>query len=163
MLPDDRATVLVIGIGNRYRNDDSAGLLAAQLVRARALPAVKVIEHESEGAALVDLLAGAEAAILIDAVRSGTARGTIQRFDVCDGPLPAEAFRHSTHAFDVASALELARALSSLPPRVIVYGIEGGNFGAGTRISAEIAAALPELVERVISEVENLQRCHTFR
>jgi hydrogenase maturation protease len=157
LMPDDHQGVLVIGIGTAYRNDDSAGLVAAQRLREVAPGAVRIIEHEGEGVALIDLLAGSEAAILIDATRSGTGAGTVQRFDAHADPLPAQMFRHSTHAFGVASALELARVLHRLPPQLIVYGIEGRDFAAGTRLSHEIEEALPGLVERVIREIRNLR------
>jgi hydrogenase maturation protease len=64
-------------------------------------------------------------------------------------------FRHSTHAFDIAGAIELARALNQLPPRVVVFGIEGANFEAGTELSGEVQAALPALVARVIQQIQD--------
>jgi hydrogenase maturation protease len=154
---EDQPGVVVIGVGNPYRNDDSAGLVAARRLRELALPAVQVFEHESEGVALIELLAGAAAAILIDAASSGGTAGTIQRIDARTGPVPAQMFRHSTHAFDIAGAIELARALNQLPLRVVVFGIEGANFEAGTELSGEVEAALPVLVARVIQQIQDFR------
>ena len=96
---------------------------------------------------------GADAVILIDAVNSGSPPGTIHRLDPIGNPLPAEMFQSSTHAFSLRQAIEMARALNDLPPSVIVFGIEGQNFRAGTELSPEVSEALPELVRRVEEEV----------
>ena len=55
----------------------------------------------------------------------------------------------STHLIGLADALELARALGRLPPRVVVYGIEGHRFGVGDPVSPAVAAA----VDRVVAEL----------
>ena len=51
----------------------------------------------------------------VDAVDSGGWPGTVSRFDASDEPLPARAFRSSTHAFGVGEAIELARAVLLAP------------------------------------------------
>ncbi|CAN5525558.1 MBL fold metallo-hydrolase [soil metagenome] len=43
----------------------------------------------------------------------------------------------------------LGRALDQLPPRLILYGIEGRDFHAGEKLSPEIDAAVDKLVRRV--------------
>ena len=68
-------------------------------------------------------------------------------------PIAREFFRFSTHAFGLAEAVELARALGRLPPRLIVYGIEGKSFEAGVGLSPEVGAAVQEVVERVLGEL----------
>jgi hydrogenase maturation protease len=71
-------------------------------------------------------------------------------------PLPQELFRHSTHAFGVADAVELARALDRLPPRLILYGIEGGNFAAGVKLSLAVEQAACATVERILDDLQAL-------
>ena len=53
--------------------------------------------------------------------------------------------RSSTHAFGVADAVELARALGRLPGRLDVYAIEGASFAAGDRLSPAVERAVAEL------------------
>jgi hydrogenase maturation protease len=132
----------VIGLGNAVRGDDAAGLLAAR--------AVGGVELEGDPSALLDLLDGAPAATLVDAVASGAAPGTVHRFDASAEPLPASLRSStSTHAIGLADALELARALGRLPRRVIVYGIEGAAFAAGDAVTPAVARA----VEHVAAEL----------
>ncbi len=76
---------LVIGVSNEYRGDDAAGLLVARRIGALNLPDVQVIENDGECTRLRDGWKEAERVILrvilIDAVQSGAASGTIHRFD----------------------------------------------------------------------------------
>jgi hydrogenase maturation protease len=83
---------------------------------------------------------------------SGAAPGTIRRFDASAQPLPKDAFRCSTHAFGVARAIELSRALGELPRSLVVYGIEGKNFAAGVGLSPEVERAVGEVVRRALTE-----------
>jgi hydrogenase maturation protease len=89
----------------------------------------------------------------VDATRSGTPPGTLHRFDVAAQSLPATLLCYSTHAFGVAEAIELARALGQLPARFIVYGIEGKNFVAGSGLSAEAEKAVDEAVRQICQQL----------
>jgi hydrogenase maturation protease len=96
----------------------------------------------------------AEAVILVDATHSGASPGTLHRFDVAAQSLPTTLLCYSTHAFGVAEAIELSRALGQLPARFIVYGIEGKNFAAGLELSAEAESAVEETVSCIRQELE---------
>jgi hydrogenase maturation protease len=148
---------VVIGVGNPYRGDDAAGLLAARHAAALLPADVTVVEEEGEPTALLDRWRTADAAVVIDAVVSGARPGTVHRIDAAAGPVPSSLFGVSTHALSVADAIELARALKTLPPRIIVYGIEGENFEAGTVISPQVAAAVEDTARRVAAEAMGLR------
>lgn len=147
------AQTLVIGLGNDFRRDDGAGRVAARMIATAQADGVRVIEASGEGAALMDAWRDAESVVLIDAVHSGAALGTIHRLDARSQPIPSNFFHYSTHAFSVAEAVELARALDQLPPRLIVFGIEGKDFSSGEDLSPEVAAAVEEVVRRVKGEL----------
>lgn len=140
----------VLGIGNAARRDDGVGAWVARRLAARCGQAADVRVLGDDGFALLDALAGAEAAILVDAVQSGAAPGTVHRFDAAAQALPPALLRCSTHALGVAEAVELARALGQLPARLAVYGIEGADFGIGEGLSAPVAAAAAALVEELV-------------
>ena len=147
-------SVLIIGVGTAYRNDDASGLIVAERLRQRLPEGASVITHEGEGVSLMEQLAVSDAAVVIDAMCSGAEAGTIRRFDAIAQTLPAQVFRHSTHAFGIAQAIELGRALGKLPRRLIVYGIEGGNFEAGTQLSPAVEASIETVTRRVLEEAE---------
>lgn len=121
----------VVGVGHPRRGDDALGLLAARLAGGTEL---------ADGAALIEAFEGADAVVVLDAMRSGRPPGTLERFDASSAPLPARRLRPaSSHAFGVAEAIELARALGRLPRRLVVIGIEGESFEAGAEPSASAA------------------------
>ena len=47
--------------------------------------------------------------------------------------------------------------LGGLPPRVIVYAVEGRSFDVGARLSDELEATVPALVDRVFREARSLR------
>ncbi|HEX5081512.1 MAG TPA: hydrogenase maturation protease [Blastocatellia bacterium] len=149
---------LIIGIGNEYRGDDAAGLIVARRLKERLMDSVMVLEQGGDGAALMEAWRGAETVIVIDAVMSGAEPGTIHRLDAKTRPLPKDAFRCSTHAFGVAEAIELSRAMGELPRSLIVYGIEGKNFAAGARLSQEVEEAVGEVARRALPTLERRLR-----
>ena len=151
------AAIRIIGLGNEFRGDDAVGLMAARRVRQTIGDRAEVIEAEMVGVDLIDLMKGAGAVILIDAARSGQSPGIIHRLDVTAGPIEVRMFPHSSHALGISEALELARAMGVLPPKVIVYGIEAGNTEAGQALSSPVAEAMDEVVRRVVQECE---ACH---
>ncbi|MDE3167732.1 MAG: hydrogenase maturation protease [Acidobacteriota bacterium] len=136
---------LIIGCGTWDRGDDAAGLLAVRLLRERGVDAR---EHTGDGLALIQAWQGAAEVILIDAVLTGSAAGTISRWDG-SAPVRTDTVRASSHAFGVAEAVQLARALGKLPPRFLMYGIEACNFRLGTAVSSEVAAAARALADRL--------------
>ncbi len=146
-------TLVVIGIGHPDRGDDAVGRLVAMRLRSRVPDAVTVLEEDGEATRLVDRLGGTTSAILVDASLSGAAVGTIHRFDAVKDPLPSGRLGMSTHGFGLATAIELARALGRLPERCVVYAIEARSFDLGAALSAEVAAAADDVVERVLTEI----------
>lgn len=142
--------ILLIGVGNEYRRDDGVGIFIARELKQKKIPRVTVLEKSGEGASLMEAWQGAETVFLFDAVSSGAEEGKIHRLDAHLEPVPKNFFNYSTHAFSVAEAVELARALHRLPPRLVVYGIEGKNFQEGIGISEKVR----ESAKRVIAEVE---------
>jgi hydrogenase maturation protease len=151
----------VIGVGNDLRGDDAAGLEAVR--RLRSLPGVRVVEHHGEAVDLLDLWRDADAIVLVDTVRSGAPAGTIHRIDASDEAIPSPLRRASSHTIGTAEAIELGRTLGELPERVVVYGIEGTRFAAGSEMSEEVCAGVGKLSDAVAREAAALSRELTSR
>lgn len=150
MSPD----ILVIGVGNIFRGDDGAGPAVAARLHDLALPDVTVLEQSGEGTTLMTAWEGAAYVIVVDAMQSGGEPGTVQRLDVTDKPIPAEFSSYfSGHAFGVAGAVEMARLLGKLPPRLIVYGIEGLDFATGQGLSDAVAGGVATAVTQIQQEI----------
>jgi len=147
--------ILLIGIGNEYRCDDSIGLLVIRALKERELPDTVLVESSGDGAELIEMFSSVSIAILIDAVSSSGNPGAIYQFDAHTQPIPAQLSFQSTHAFGVGEAIELARVLDQLPPILIVYAIEGENFSPGIGLSAKVEQAVQRVVEQGSREVQN--------
>ncbi|MDD5585601.1 MAG: hydrogenase maturation protease [Alphaproteobacteria bacterium] len=154
---------LLIGIGNRDRGDDAVGpLMAEKLAQDERLLrlGVRVTPHSGEGASLMELWQGARKAVIIDAMKSGSAVGSVRRFDVAGEKLAGGLFRYSSHLFSLAEAVEMARLLNRLPESLIIYGIEGRAYDFGAALSPGVAAALPGVEEAVCGEFLPDKPCH---
>lgn len=144
--------VIVMGIGNPDRADDAIGpMVAARLLRD--LPQTPVVSRANDAFALIEEWTGVQTAVLIDAAAVISSPGRIHRIDLSCDELPCELGISSTHAFGLAQAIALARALGRLPERVIVYAVEGVCFDQGADMSPQVAAAADEVTQLVAAEV----------
>ena len=145
----------VIGVGNEWRGDDAVGLLVARRLKADQLPQVEIAECRGTVTAVREAWKDAAGVIVVDAVVSGGPPGAIYRFNAHGAGVPVQLSRSlSSHGWGVAEALALGNVFQELPPWLIIYGIEGKNFGPGQEVSPEVAAAIPELVRRIEREIQ---------
>ncbi len=152
-LPNSR--LKVIGVGNAWRGDDAVGLLVARRLKEDQLPRVSVAECRGTATAVLEAWKDAAGVIVVDAVVAGSRPGTIYRFNALGAGVPVELSRSpSSHGWGVAEALALGQVLQELPPWLIIYGIEGQNFGPGQEVSQEVAAAIPEAARRIRREIQ---------
>ena len=151
--------IRIIGIGSSF-GDDAAGLIAARLLAAAPPPDTEVIEADRPGATLIELLDGADAAILIDAARSGAPAGTLHDLDLRD--LPRQTITLvSSHGLGVIDAVRLACVLGRAPTcgRVLAIAISAEQI-AGFDVDAEIRRrnSVPALSSAVDAAVEHAVR-----
>lgn len=166
MLEQFLDTVLLIGVGNEFRQDDGVGLAIVRSLRSRLLVQIAamttMIEASGEGAALLEAWQGFDRVYLFDAVASGATVGTIHRIAAHQETVPTAFFHYSTHAFSVAEAVELARSLQQLPPELILWGVEGKHFAMGLGLSPDVEQAVETIVQAMLIELEqfSLEPCH---
>ena len=130
--------------------DDAAGVLVARALRGRLPEDVELMEHEGEPTALLDAWSGKRLAIVVDAISGDGPPGTVRSLDPTASPLPEGLDGTSTHAFTLAQAIELGRALGRLPVRLLVVGIEGVHFKASDAPGQPVAAAIEPAAEAVL-------------
>lgn len=143
----------MIGVGNEFRGDDAAGIVAARGFGQNAPAGVSTCEANGEGVALMALWEGFDTVYLIDAMQSGVPAGEVVRFEAQAGPLPASLHTASSHAFGVAQAIELGRRLGRLPRRLVVYGIEARQFTTGQPLTPEVEQAARRVGEAIAREI----------
>jgi hydrogenase maturation protease len=59
----------------------------------------------------------------------------------------------SSHGISLGSTVELGRALERLPRRLVVLAVGAGEFGFGTGLTPDVAAAVEPVAERVCALV----------
>lgn len=149
--------ILIVGIGNPDRGDDGFGPLVVRRLVGHVSPNVEIVERAGDMLALIEDWAGRDAVILVDAAAPGAEPGRIYRIDLVQDAVPADLSLSSTHAFGVAQAVGLARALGLLPGRVVAYAVEGASFEPGAPVSPRIATAIDDVVLRVAAELRDLE------
>ncbi|ETK32939.1 hydrogenase maturation protease [Microbispora sp. ATCC PTA-5024] len=140
---------MVIGLGADGRGDDAAGLEVVRRLRGSLPRSVAVVESAADPAQIVEAWTGARLAVVVDAVSSGAAPGTVHR----DPGVPGGAsWRGSSHSFGLADAVALGRALGRMPARLLVIGIEGGDFAIGAPITPPVMSAIAALAQELTLE-----------
>lgn len=142
---------VVVGIGQPLGGDDAVGLAVAERLRTEGIPARSV----TDGAALVDALAGSERAVIIDAVAGGGPAGTVLHLRGDEISARAGAVPVSSHGLSVADAVAVARALGGAAEAHLIGIAIEPPAGAATSLSAAVAAAVETAAARVRALVED--------
>lgn len=150
--------VLLLGLGNDLLCDDAIGLRIAAEVSERVAnsESVSVAETAEMGLALLDLIIGFDALIIVDAVQTRQAPpGFLFEIDEDNlSVLPGT----SPHFLGLGEALALGRELGlAIPARVKILAVEVVDpFAVSAELSPAVQHALPRLVERVTSALVEL-------
>jgi len=147
--------VVIVGLGNPLLSDDAVGVRAAEILAERlAASRVDVVQSAWGGMRFVDLLAGYDRAVIIDAIewRRGPP-GSIYRLTP-DQAIPTLR-AVSYHDVSLGTALALGRTLDiPLPAEVVFFAVEALETRTfGENLTPAVQAALPELVRRVEAQL----------
>jgi hydrogenase maturation protease len=142
---------LVIGIGNAYRRDDGVGLMVAEEIAKRGLPGVRAVIAIGEPGAILDAWSGADRAVVVDAAMGeGLTPGRIRRWTPGDVEGPAVV---SSHALGLPQTYALGQALGQIPDELVVFTVETADVDHGLGLTPAVAAAVPELVDAILTEL----------
>jgi len=148
----------VLGLGNPILTDDGVGI---HVVRAMAAQCqrddVTFAEASVGGLRLLDVIAGYERVVLVDAIQTRDGRaGDIHRLHPND--LRASLHSGSTHDLSLTGALALGRGLGLTLPgdeAITILAIEVEDvLTFGEACTPAVAAAIPRAVEVVLAELE---------
>ncbi|MBA3735224.1 MAG: hydrogenase maturation protease [Actinobacteria bacterium] len=149
--------ILVAGVGNVLRGDDGFGVIVAQRLLEKDVPAeVHVLDIGIGGIHLVqELFAGADGLVIVDAVDLGSPPGTVvvQRPDIREIAGPDDLA--DVHYATPERALMFARGLDVLPRCVLIVGcqvVDAESLGEG------LSPTLEGAVDSAAGEVRRLVR-----
>ena len=146
-----RRQVVVLALGNDWRRDDGVGW--AVLEELRHLAGVASLAAVREPIELLDLWAGTDVAVVVDALSAPDQPGTVQVGALqlaSDARIP-DPFRLgvSSHGLGLVEVLRLAQQLGSAPSQVVVVGVVGGDFGRGVGLTEAVSRAVPDAARAV--------------
>jgi len=148
---------LVLGLGNPIVSDDSVGFRVVQELKARFnKPNLTLMESSASGLSLLDLIAGYDKLIIVDAIKTeGGEAGKIYRL----GAENLGAVRHSAspHDINLATALELGKKLgAALPQQIIILAIEVADVTTfSEKCTPEVERVIPLAVSMVAEELDD--------
>lgn len=143
-----------MGLGNPILTDDGIGIHVAREVAARWTgDGVEFKEASVGGLRLLEVIAGYERVILVDAIQSsGGEPGDVHRLGV--GDVRASLHAGSTHDLSLPGALALGRRMGLALPddaQISIVAIEAGDvLTFGERCTPVVAQAVPRAAEIVI-------------
>jgi len=148
--------IRVIGCGNAAAGDDAVGLMAADVAERllRDEPDVEVVRAGDPLRAL-DLMEGADAVVLVDAVRTGDGMRLPGELVRLERDLGRAHQAVSSHGIGLQDVVGLATLLDRAP-RIVFWGVEAGRARAGEALSPAVADALHELAQDVAEEARGL-------
>lgn len=158
--PNSDAKMLVLGLGNPILTDDGIGIHVVRNVAAHCRrDDLTFVEASLGGLRLLDLMAGYDQAIIVDAIQTPDGRpGEIYRLHASD--LQRSLHLGSSHDLSLSSALALGRALgTSLPSddAIVLIAVEVEDILTfGEICTPAVSSAIPRAVEAVLAELRAL-------
>ncbi len=143
--------IKIIGCGNYLAHDEGVGIHVVKRLKNEILPGdVEVLELRNPGQLLLELVAGADKLIIIDASSEENKGGTIHKYSNDDGEIK-DILANTIHAYSFYPVFELRE---KLPGEIVVIGIEieeHHKFSVG--LSHNVFSALDEAVKVVLDEL----------
>lgn len=151
--PESPLAIRVVGVGNPLMGDDGIGIAVVERLEREGVQAgVEVIDGGTGGLTLLTLMEGARAVVLVDALEMGRTPGTVIASAYSEWRFRIAGSGLSLHQAGLAEVLALGAELGELP-EVFVVGIQPAVIAMGQELSAAVAAALPEAVAAVRSQL----------
>lgn len=147
--------VTVIGLGNILQQDDGAGVAAVQQLAAQAgrWPDALLIDGGTLGLELLSYVEDATHLLLLDAVITGAAPGTLVRLEGDAVPLQLST-KLSPHQAGVVDLLAAAYLQGRLPQQIVVLGVVPQQIAWGMQLTPVVEEQLAGLVAAAAGQLD---------
>jgi hydrogenase maturation protease len=139
--------LLVLALGNTLLRDDGVGVAILHALEREAAQwggEVEFVDGGTQGLALLGVLTGRRAAVILDAVALGAPPGTVHVLSAGDAGRLRSRRSTTAHEGNAGELLAAARLLGDLPERTIIVGIEPEEVRTGVGLSDAVARSVPE-------------------
>lgn len=146
---------IILGLGNSMRGDDSVGLHVARALHNKLDDAeTTVMETSMDGLTSLELLAGYDRAIIVDAIQTGEGR-VGQVYQLEPEAFNTTPYANTSHNLSFVTAIELGRKLGlALPQRIVIFAIEVKNVDSYCEeCTPEVKAAIPDCLRMLLNEL----------
>jgi hydrogenase maturation protease len=135
-------------------SDDGIGVRVVQRLSAdfRFPPAVTVLDGGTLGLDLLPRLEGVERLLVVDAVETGGAPGTLVRMVGDEIPVALET-KVSLHQMGLKDLLAVAMLQGIAPREMVLWGVQPEKLDLGLELSPVVAGRLDCLVDAVLKEL----------
>jgi hydrogenase maturation protease len=143
-------STIVLALGNTLLRDDGVGIAILHALERETGAwggEVEFVDGGTQGLALLGVLSGRRAAVILDAVALGAAPGTVHVLSADDAARLRSRRSATAHEGNAGELLATARLLGDLPENTIIVGIEPEEVRTGIGLSDAVARSVPEAVE----------------
>jgi hydrogenase maturation protease len=154
---DNIARIVVLGLGNVLLKDEGVGIHVTHALQDSLPPPdidLEVIDGGTSPEALC-LLDGVDKLIVIDAVRGGSAPGSVYRFRPAEIS-PDDKDYVSLHQIGILESLRIMECIGEGPKDTVILGVEPKEIVWGLELSPELEQKVPQIVKLVMEEA---RRC----
>jgi len=150
--------VLIGGIGNILLGDDGVGPYLARLLTAyfEFDEGVEIADLGTPALDLIDQISGRDAVILIDSIKVDSAPGSVLLYRKADIMRHCPEVRMDPHSPALVETLLSVEMFAVSPHDVLLIGIAGASYDSGCRLSAPVAASIPQAVGEIQAELDRL-------
>jgi hydrogenase maturation protease len=141
---------LVLGVGNPLRCDDGVGIHVARMVHDED-PGIDVHESATAGLEILEAMKGYTRVIIVDAITTGAAPGSISLINLTRGEKPPEL--QSSHGIDLLTTLRLGEELAreDYPSEVVLLAVEAEDtLTLSERCTPRVEASILSVVEVIL-------------
>jgi len=150
-------SVLILGLGNILLQDEGVGVrVVEQLQRQyRISGMVQVLDGGTASMSLAEHIRNRDHLIVVDAVRTGQAPGTVITLSGDEVPAFFQS-RVSPHQMGLADMLAALDLMGEKPADVTVIGVEPRDLDVGLELSDLVSTRVDELVIRLVGKLLSL-------
>ncbi len=146
---------LILGVGNILLQDEGIGVRVVERLQQSYLfnEEVQLLDGGTLGLNLLPYFEGVERLLIIDAMDAQKPAGTILRLTGEEIPAILQ-HKISPHQLGLSEVLSIARLMDSLPPQIVLLGIQPASLATSLDLSPTLAAQIPSLLQAVLQELE---------
>lgn len=149
--------ILILGVGNLLLSDESVGVhIVNQLERDYDFPpGVELVDGGTAGMELLDFIASREHVLIVDAVLTGDAPGTVVTLK--DDEVPA-LFNNkvSPHQLGLSDLLGALKLTEESPKNIFLVGVVPESVEPGLEMTKTIAGVIPAMKHELFMYLANI-------